>query len=343
MAKGRKTNRQVRGQAGESGEEQLISRFFRPIATDPGALGLRDDTALWTPPPGCEVVLKTDAIVGGIHFLPADPADAVAQKALRVNLSDLAAKGAKPAGFLLALAIPKNVKEPWLASFARGLAKDAAEFGCPLLGGDTDRTTGPVTVSIAALGHLPQGTMVRRGRARAGDLVFVSGTIGDAALGLLLRRTPKRPAFRKLSAGEKSHLNARYLLPQPRLALAGVLREFATAAIDVSDGLVGDLAKLARESGLGARVEAAHVPLSPAARKAVAGEPALLAAAISGGDDYEIVCTVPEARGVEFQKRASAAGVGVRPIGRMRAGDGVEVIGFDGKRIELARSAYSHF
>src|SRR5262245_26177055 len=173
-----------------SGEDEIIARYFRPLAKHPAAFGLIDDCAAVAVPAGSELVLKTDAIVGDVHFFSDDPADKVAQKALRVNLSDLAAKGAKPAGFLLALALPKGIDEDWLAAFARGLGKDAAAFRCPLLGGDTDRTPGPVTVAITAFGTVPKGTMVRRAGARPGDRVVITGTIGDAALGLALRLDP---------------------------------------------------------------------------------------------------------------------------------------------------------
>src|SRR6266568_3470813 len=165
-----------------SAEDRLIARYFRPLASHPGALGLADDAAILVPPPGCDVVLKADAIIGGVHFFPEDPADAVGRKALRVNLSDLAAKGAKPVGFLLSLALPDGTPDVWLAGFADGLRADAQFYGCPLLGGDTDRTPGPVMVSIAAFGTVPHGGMVRRSGAKPGDTVFVSGTIGDAAL-----------------------------------------------------------------------------------------------------------------------------------------------------------------
>src|SRR5271165_4643134 len=173
-----------------SAEDRLIARFFKPLATDPGALGLSDDAAFITPPPGCDLVLKTDAIIGGVHFFNEDSAREVARKALRVNLSDLAAKGARPLGFLLSLALPKELGEAWLAPFARGLGADADLFGCPLFGGDTDRTPGPITVSIAMLGSVPHGRMLRRSGARPGDRLVVTGTIGDAALGLMLRHDP---------------------------------------------------------------------------------------------------------------------------------------------------------
>src|SRR5258705_9616235 len=173
---------------GKTGEERLIAEYFAPIARHPGALGLTDDAAVLTPPFGCDLVLTKDAIVAGVHFFPDDPADAVARKALRVNLSDLAAKGAKPLGFLLSLAITKDIDDRWLKKFAAGLRADIKKFGCPLLGGDTDRTPGLVTVAIAAFGAVPRGAMVLRGGARAGDRVMVTGTIGDAALGLMLRQ-----------------------------------------------------------------------------------------------------------------------------------------------------------
>ncbi len=198
-----------------SAEDRLIARFFGPLATHPGALGLSDDAAFLSPPPGCDLVLKTDAIIGGVHFFAEDAADMVARKALRVNLSDLAAKGAKPLGFLLSLALPKEAGENWLTAFAQGLRADAETYACPLFGGDTDRTPGPITVSIAMFGSVLEGTMVRRAGAKPGDRIFVSGTIGDAALGLALRRG----ANWQLSAAQRDHLTTRYLLPQPRNAL----------------------------------------------------------------------------------------------------------------------------
>ncbi len=234
-----------------SAEDRLIARFFAPLATHPGALGLADDAAFIKPPPGCDLVLKTDAIIGGVHFFADDAAHTVASKALRVNLSDLAAKGARPLGFLLSLAIPKTIGDDWLADFANGLRGDAVLFGCPLFGGDTDRTPGPVTISIAMFGSVPEGTMVRRAGAKPGDRVFVSGTIGDAALGLALRNGGGTDW--KLNDAQRQHLLSRYLLPQPRNALAEAVRTHASAAMDVSDGLAGDFAKLCRASQRGGR------------------------------------------------------------------------------------------
>jgi thiamine-monophosphate kinase len=322
-----------------SGEDRLIARYFQPIATDPGALGLSDDAAFIKPQPGCDLVLKTDAIIGGVHFFADDAADDVARKALRVNLSDLAAKGAKPLGFLLSLALPKETGDDWLSGFAEGLREDAARFGCPLFGGDTDRTPGPVTISIAMFGSVPEGTMVRRAGAKPGDRVFVSGSIGDAALGLVMRKG----ATWQLGDAEREHLRSRYLLPQPRNALAEAVRGHASSAMDVSDGLAGDFAKLCRASRVAAEIEVARVPLSDAAKAVLAAEPAMLETALTGGDDFEIVCTVPAGKADSFRAAAKAADVAVSEIGEIKAGEGVRFVDSDGQALAFKRASFSHF
>jgi thiamine-monophosphate kinase len=321
-----------------SAEDRLIARFFAPIATHLGALGLSDDAAFIKPPPGCDLVLTTDAIVGGVHFFIDDAAQSVAGKALRVNLSDLAAKGAKPLGFLLSLALPKETGDGWLTSFAEGLRSDAVLFGCPLFGGDTVRTGGPVTISIAMFGSVPEGTMVRRAGAKPGDRVFVSGSIGDAALGLALRKG----AAWNLTDAQRQHLMSRYLLPQPRNALAEAVRTHASSAMDVSDGLVGDFAKLCRVSGVAADIDAGNVPLSDAAKAVLAAERALREIALAGGDDYEIVCTVPAAKTEAFRTAAKAANVAVTEIGEIKAGEGARFLS-DGKPLDFRRTSFSHF
>ena len=322
-----------------SAEDKLIQRFFAPLATHPGALGLSDDAAFITPPPAHDLVLKTDAIIGGVHFFPDDAAQTVASKALRVNLSDLAAKGARPLGFLLSLALPKDITDSWLVNFAEGLRSDAVLYGCPLFGGDTDRTAGPLTVSIAMFGSVPQGSMVRRAGARPGDRVFVTGTIGDAALGLAVRKGKTWP----LSETQRQHLIARYLLPQPRNALAEAVRVHASAAMDVSDGLAGDFAKLCRASHVGASIEAARVPLSDAARAAIAADPAALETVLTGGDDFEIVCTVPAAKADGFRAAAAAVKVPVSEIGTIEAGEGARFLDANGAPMTFARPSFSHF
>ena len=328
--------------SGHSGEDRLIAAFFRPLARDPGAFGLIDDAAILKPPPGHEVVLKTDAIVGGVHFFPDDPPGAIGCKALRVNLSDLAAKGAKPVGFLMSLALPNGTSDEWLAAFAEGLGGDVERYGCPLLGGDTVRSPGPVMVSIAAFGTLPAGTMVRRAGARAGDAVLVTGTIGDAALGLRLRREPAAADRHGLAAAERDYLLDRFLLPQPRSALAELLRQHATAAMDVSDGLVGDLTKLCAASGVSAQIDIDSVPLSAGARRMLSTDPALIEPVLTGGDDYEIVFTLAPDRVAAF--RAAAGMVAATEIGRVVKGDAPpRFLDGNGRALSFARGSFSHF
>jgi len=326
-----------------SGEERIIDRLFRPIAKHPAALGLRDDAAVLTPPTGHDLVLTVDAVVSGVHFLADDPADTIAKKALRVNLSDLAAKGAAPVGALLSLSIPANTGDEWLELFARGLAEDCKLFECPLLGGDMTRTPGALTISITVLGSVPSGTMVQRKGARAGDAVVVTGTIGDAALGLKLRRSPDNPALARLGQEAKEHLRRRYLLPMPRFGLATAVREHASAAMDVSDGLAGDLAKLAAVAGVRVTIDAVSLPLSAAARTAIEGDGGLLETVLTGGDDYEIVACIPENRLPEFRAAAAAAQVEVTTIGRIEDGEGMAVIGPNGQVLKLKQASFSHF
>ena len=326
-----------------SGEEALIARLFAPIATHVGALGLKDDAALLSVPPGHELVLTKDALVAGVHFFADDPPEAIARKAMRVNLSDLAAKGARPLGVMLAFAIPPDMDANALDAFARGIGADAALYDAPLLGGDTVRTPGPFMVSLTAIGAVPTGEMVRRTGARAGQAIVVSGTIGDAALGLALRLVPERPGCAALSEEERAFLLDRYLLPRPRLPLIRALREHASAAMDVSDGLVGDLAKMLAASGIGGEIDAARVPLSPAARRAVEAEPALLDVALTGGDDYEILAVVPHHALSRFHTVATTAGIGVSVIGHTVEGQGLTVRDGEGAPLTFAQGSFSHF
>lgn len=329
--------------AGGSGEDRLIARLFEPIARHPGALGLRDDAAFLDVPSGHRLVLTKDALVAGVHFFADDPPASIARKAMRVNLSDLAAKGAEPLGVLLAIAIPKDMSIEALEAFAGGIGDDALLFGAPLLGGDTVRTPGPFTVSLTALGSVPVGRMVQRTTAGAGQSIVITGTIGDAALGLELRLHPERPGFRALSDEQRSFLADRYLHPRPRLALAGALRSHASAAMDISDGLVGDLTKLLAASGVAGEVEAGRVPLSRAARTAIAAEPALLETALTGGDDYEILAVMPDSHLDAFNASATATGIGAAAIGRTSAGAGLVVHDTNGAVMTFARGSFSHF
>ncbi len=326
---------------GAISEDDLISRFFAPIAGS-GALGLKDDAACLTPPPGQDLILTKDALVAGVHFFPDDPPEAIARKALRVNVSDLAAKGADPLGFLLALALPTGDEADWIERFAQGLGEDAARWGIPLLGGDTVKTPGPAMVSVTALGTAPMGRMVARTGVRAGDLIFVSGTIGDAALGLQARLAPQR--FSGLPEEARAHLLARYLDPQPRLALAHALRAHASGGMDVSDGLVGDLTKMLKASGVSADIRLQDAPLSDAARHSVAMEAALFETAMTGGDDYELLVAVSPQKAAALQAAARAAGVPLTLIGEAVAGTGPpRFTGADGGQIVFARGSFSHF
>jgi thiamine-monophosphate kinase len=325
-----------------SREDSLIARYFAPLATDPGAFGLGDDAAVLAPS-GDDTVVTTDAIVEGVHFLSTDPADTVARKALRVNLSDLAAKGAVPAGFVLTLAL-RAVDDAWLAPFARALGDDARHFGCPLLGGDTVSTPGPLTISITAFGRVPAGKMVRRSGARPGDRVVVTGTIGDAALGLDILKGGAVAAALADDAAAREMLVGRYRVPQPRNALAKAVLDHAGGAMDVSDGLAGDLAKLCAASGVSAVIDAPAIPLSQAATELLARGIVAVEAIVSGGDDYEILCAVPEASFEAFAEAAGVAGVAVSSIGTI-IGGGVNPRFLDagGREIALPRLSYSHF
>lgn len=331
------------------GEEAIVALLAPLTDGDPGAFGLKDDCALLTPQPGTELVLKTDPVAEGVHFLPGDAPEDIAWKALAVNVSDLAAKGATPVGYLMALSFPEAPSRRWLASFAAGLREAQTRFGCHLLGGDTDRRPGPLTVSITAIGSVPQGEMVRRGTARAGDVLFVSGTIGDAGLGLALAKEPALAAAWGLSQTEADYLIGRYRRPQPRLALAPLLRRYATAAMDLSDGVVKDLERLLRGSGIGGRLQAGDVPLSDPARKVLAREPQRLAQLLTGGDDYEILAAVSADRCDALRDAAAKAGVPIAEIGAAgpldwpERGNGLFIDGPDGRPLAVGRAGWDHF
>jgi thiamine-monophosphate kinase len=292
---------------------------------------------------GEDIVVNTDAIVEGVHFLPDDPPDTIARKALRVNLSDLAAKGAVPAGFVLTLALRAH-DEAWLAEFARGLGEDIKAFGCPLLGGDTVSTPGPLMISVTAFGRVPENKMVRRHGAAVGDRVVVTGTIGDAALGLAVLKGGAVATALADDDHARNTLVSRYRLPQPRHVLALAVRDCASAAMDVSDGLAGDLAKLCAVSGVSAAIDAPAIPLSAPAKALLDGGVIGLETIVAGGDDYEILCTIPENRMEAFAQRAGQTGVPVAVIGTVVAGASLpRFVDRAGRDMVLKRLSYSHF
>jgi thiamine-monophosphate kinase len=325
-----------------SGEDSLIARYFAPLATDPGAFGLGDDAAVLKAL-GDDIVVTTDAIVEGVHFLPDDPPDTLARKALRVNLSDLAAKGATPGGFVLTLAL-RAATDTWLQPFSSALGEDATRFGCPLLGGDTVSTPGPLMISVTAFGRVGSGKMVHRSGASSGDRVVVTGTIGDASLGLDVLKGGKITAALADDDAAREWLAGRYRVPQPRNALAQAVRDHASAAMDVSDGLAGDLAKLCLASGVSASIDAPRIPFSPPAAALLARGTVGIEALIAGGDDYEVLCTIPHARLEAFANAARLAGVAITEIGSVVAGNMVpRFVDAQGRDIALKRLSYSHF
>jgi thiamine-monophosphate kinase len=325
-------------------ERELIEELLAPLARpDDGSLGLTDDAALVAHRPGHDLVVTQDTLVEGVHFRAADAPGQVAQKSLRVNLSDLAAKGAAARCYFLSLALPERLDRAWIEAFVAGLKRDQEEFAVALFGGDTVRSPGPLMVSITACGDVPEGEMVRRSGAHAGERVYVSGTIGDGTLGLAALDGGV-PAVDGLDGPARDELARRYLVPRPRLALAPALCAHASAAMDVSDGLVGDLGLLARASGVSAEIEAAAVPLSAAARRAIAGDGALLARALTGGDDYEILCTVAPQSSAAFEAAAGKAGVAVTAIGTIvEGGAGPVVRDAAGDALVFERGSYAHF
>jgi len=332
----------VASERSASGEDSLIARYFKPIATDPGAFGLRDDAAIFRAD-GDDIVVTTDAVVEGVHFLPGDPPETLARKALRVNLSDLAAKGAAPAGFVLTLAL-RAVDESWLTAFARGLGEDARHYACPLLGGDTVSTPGPVTISITAFGRVPKGEMVRRSGARPGERIMVTGTIGDAAIGLDILKGGAAAQALSGDATARDRLVGRYRVPEPRNALAEAIRKHASAAMDVSDGLAGDLAKLCAASDVSAVIDAPSIPISNAAKDLLTGGVVNLEDLIAGGDDYEVLCTVPEAASAALVEEARRVGVALASIGTVVAAtERLRFLDDQGGEIPLKRVSYSHF
>jgi thiamine-monophosphate kinase len=325
-------------------EEEIIAEFWMPLAANfAGAFGLKDDCAVIAPPPGCDLVVTTDGLIEGVHFFPDEAGAAIAWKALAVNVSDLVAKGATPLAYVMSLALPEPDRA-WLAAFAEGLGKAQAAFGCSLIGGDTDRTPGPLAISITAFGTVPAGRMLRRSTAKPGDAVYVSGTIGDATLGLALRRDPSLAQRCGLDPAAQAHLEERFSRPKPPIDLRGALLGYASAALDVSDGLVKDFGRLCQASQTGGQIEATAVPLSAAARAVLAAGGANLADLLTGGEDYEVLAAIGPQVAAEFEAAAAAAGTLVTRIGLIEAAaKGVRVCDGSGHAMAFKRTGWDHF
>ncbi len=302
----------------------IIAKYFAPLAGE-GAFGLKDDAAVVPQHPGCDLVVTTDAITEGVDFFGFDPPATIAQKALRVNLSDLAAKGAVPAHYLLNLSLPGTVTPDWLADFADGLAQDQKTFAITLLGGDTSATDGPFSIAITAFGFVPQGAMVTRGGAQAGDHVYVTGCIGDSGGGLAIFRRE----IHSLTDADRDSLIASYRVPQPPVGFAPRLRAIAHASVDVSDGLIADLGHVALSSGVRIVVEGELVPVSAALKK-LWGDNAVRRA-VTAGDDYQVAFTGPAGLEGPFTR-----------IGHVEAGAGVSFL-LKGGEVVLPKPGYRHF
>lgn len=325
-------------------EFELIKRFFAPLAKDPGSLGLTDDAAVLTPRPGIDLVLTKDVLAADIHFFAGDAPEAIAAKALRVNISDLAAKGARPRGYLMGLALPSDWTAEWLERFCAGLSADQNAYDIQLLGGDTIRSSNGLQVSITAIGEVPKGKAVRRSGAMPGDVLFVTGMIGDAAAGLQARLDPAFCRHHGLSSGQEAHILDRYLLPRPRVKIAALLLDHASAAMDISDGLLADTGHLAKASSVDVTLELADIPLSPAMSQLKTAARDVFLTCLNGGDDYEVLASVPEDKADAFARAAARVDCPVTAIGSVRAGEGRVTVMENGAVVDLTASfGFRHF
>jgi len=322
------------------GEFLIIRDFFAPLAAEaPGAFGLTDDAALIG-----DFVVTKDMLIEGVHFLKTDPMDLVARKLVRVNVSDLAAKGAKPIGYFLACAWPSGVKRTAIEDFARGLREDQTRYKIALYGGDTTRhaaAAGALTLSATFFGAAPRSGMVRRDGAAAGDDLFVSGAIGDAGLGLAALQK-----LEKFSAADRDYLSGRYRLPEPRVTLGGALPGLANASIDVSDGLLADAGHLAERAGLRVEIDAASIPLSDATARWLARQEdknAGYGRIASSGDDYEILFAAPPTRRRAVEMAAALSKTPVARIGTFVKGRGIRLLDAAGAEIEVSAAGFDHF
>ncbi len=325
-------------------EAELIATYLAPLARDfVGAFGLADDCAYLSPSPGTDLVVTTDAVAAGVHFFADDAPEDIGWKALAVNVSDLAAKAAIPRAYQMALSFPEAPSHEFMARLTRGLAEAQAAFGIVLCGGDTDRRAGPMTITITAFGEVPAGWRLTRAGASAGDVIYVTGNLGDAALGLKLLRGDEDARAWTLTSPDRALLVGRYLRPSPQLAVEPALRQWATAAMDLSDGLAKDLGRLAAVTGLGAEIAACRLPLSPAVRRLLATDARLLDLVLSGGDDYAVLFTTAPGREADVLEWAGRNGLALARIGQMTSQPGLVLESEDGRLRGLAPGGWDHF
>jgi thiamine-monophosphate kinase len=330
-----------------SEEERFIAEHFERLSAKlPGAFALKDDCAELVPAPGQAFIVKTDPIIEGLHFLPDDdPAD-VAYKAVAVNVSDLAAKAARPFAYLLAIGLPGRPDANRMVRFTRGLEEAQSAFGLTLAGGDTDRVEGPATIAVTVFGECPVGRMVPRGGVTPGDQVYVTGHLGGAALGLALRL--KNPAVAGWPIPDKAHAaaRARYLRPEPRLGLRAALRAYASAAMDISDGLVKDLDRMCRlgaGGACGAMIQFDDLPVFEGLAESLETDRQAAMQLLTAGDDYEILATVPPDKAGAFEVLAVRGGASVTRIGEITRDTAVNVFDSHGIPLEFAIRGFDHF
>jgi thiamine-monophosphate kinase len=330
------------GEGKGRGEFSLIADLFAPLTKgSKGALNLLDDAALIDVPPGCQIVAAADTLIAGIHFRDDDPPDLVARKALRVNLSDLAAMGAAPLGFLQTLALNTATDDAYLEKYAAGLELDINHFGIPLLGGDTTAGPGPLTISITALGTVEKGRALLRSGAKVGDVLCVTGSIGDGALGLACLE-----GSLNLAEELSTRLASRYQVPEPRIDIGRSLVGIASACADISDGLVADVGHICGASNVAAIVEQSAIPLSAGGRAAITQDSKWWFPVLGGGDDYELAFTVSEENLERVVGLGTSAGIPISSIGRIATATsdrvGTAVIDESGAEVKIDAPGFRH-
>ena len=322
-----------------SSEFDLIQQFFteQTVRRSDVVLGIGDDGALVSPPPGASLVVSTDTLISGVHFPEDTDAHAIGYKTLAVNLSDMAAMGAKPAWISLAISLPQK-DDAWLARFSRGLFALAQEFNVQLIGGDTTR--GPLSMSVQIMGFVPEGQALKRSGAQLGDAVFLTGSVGDAGLGLLLKQGLKQ-GLKQAASDSSEFLVKRLEYPTPRIAAGLALRALATSAIDISDGLAADLGHVLTASGVGASIDITRLPLSSAFRSLAT--PDDWQSAVSAGDDYELCFTAPMAQQANVLDRLQAADCPCVRIGEITAQSGLRWYDAENNEQLISQTGFDHF